>query len=101
VHADPFLPVTMSHPICFIQLASWIVNGAMKQACKSQDTLCGLETLVTIPAVEATCACLPALPPARTHQDVLLAALLVQAVRNGGGGGLVDDARDVQAGDGA
>ena len=30
-------------------------------------------------------------------QDVLLAALFVQTVRNGSGCGLIDDARDIQA----
>ena len=35
------------------------------------------------------------------HEDVLLAAFLVQAVRDGRGGGLVDDAHDVHAADGA
>ena len=34
-------------------------------------------------------------------EDVLLVALLVEAVRDGGGGGLVDDTEDVEAGDGA
>lgn len=33
--------------------------------------------------------------------DLTLASLLVQAVRNGGGGGLVDDTKDVEAGNGS